>query len=192
MAAGADTSATPGRRICGNGTLRMGAHVGGNVFADVAVAAGGATHQQTVFVGERHGQAVDLGARATYCRSISSGSNLSARSCQACTSSREKASARLVMGWGCCTRVNSLNGSAPTRWVGESGVDPIRVGCLDLFEFAHQGVILGVADLGIVEGCGSDSCDSGSGRARYGVGSQVRPTSPPPTLSRCRRHGGDK
>ena len=41
---------------------------------------------------------------------------------QATRSSLEKALARLSMGRGCRTDTKESRGSAPTRWVGESGV----------------------------------------------------------------------
>ena len=44
----------------GEGDGVNGAQVGGNVLADHAVAPGGPLHEYTVFVGQGHGQAVDL------------------------------------------------------------------------------------------------------------------------------------
>ena len=59
--------------------------------------------------------------------------------------------AKLSMGLGCWTDVKAERGSAPMRWLGESGV--IRSGCCSSIarSFAHEGVVLVVGDLRVVE-----------------------------------------
>ena len=55
------------------------------------------------------------------------------------------------MGLGCWTDVKAERGSAPMRWLGESGVIRSRVLLFEDSEFAHQGVVLVVGDHGVVE-----------------------------------------
>ena len=56
-----------------------------------------------------------------------------------------------IIIWRCTTTANFSLGAAPTRWVGESGVSSSGCSRLERLEPAHQGVVLGVGKLGIVE-----------------------------------------
>ena len=51
------------------------------------------------------------------------------------------------MGTRCSTSPSGPPAGAPTRWVGESGVDQLRVCRLQLDELAEEPVVLGVGHL---------------------------------------------
>ena len=84
-------------------------------------------------------------------KAVSSGTCLASRSAQAWSSSELKALSRLIIGTRWATGANSVDGAAPTVEVGESGHHQVGVLGLDGPQLAHQGVVLGVGDLGIVE-----------------------------------------
>ena len=49
------------------------------------------------------------------------------------------------------TLTNPSRGLPPTRWVGESGGGKLRMLGLERLQAAHQGVVFGVGDFGLVE-----------------------------------------
>ena len=87
----------------------------------------------------------------TKAASAVSGAMRAMRSNQACSSSRPKASSRLIMGERCCTGENNAEGAPATRRVGESGVT--RLGCASsrTRSSPDERVVVGVGDLGRVE-----------------------------------------
>ena len=78
-------------------------------------------------------------------------SRVATRRCHATSSSSLNALPRLSIGTGCsaCTKLSA--GSAPTRWVGESGVTSSGFASSISRRLPEEGVVLGVAYLGPVE-----------------------------------------
>ena len=55
------------------------------------------------------------------------------------------------MGELCATLTKPSRGLPPTRWVGESGVEQLGMLGFQIAQLAHQRVVFGVADLGLVQ-----------------------------------------
>jgi hypothetical protein len=126
----------------------------GDVLADLAVAARGAALQDAVAVDERDGQPVDLrlGDEAERGSSMPSRRRwLRMRSIQPRSSSSLRALASENSGCRWRTFSSRETGVAPTRCVGESGVDQLGVLGLEAAQLVEQRVVLVVADLGVVE-----------------------------------------
>ena len=73
------------------------------------------------------------------------------RATQARSSSSERALASETSAAGGVTFSSRETGSAPTRWVGESGVTSSGCSRLDRAQLVEQRVVDVVADLGVVE-----------------------------------------
>ena len=142
----------PGGRIVAAQPVRHGADradVGGDVLADVAVAAGGPADELAVLVGDRDRDAVDL-RLADVGRSHGRAPSRT-RSRQATSSSSSNTLSSDSRRAECLTGANRADGAPPTRWVGESGVS--RSGCFSssAAQLAQQPIEVGVGDLGRVE-----------------------------------------
>ena len=73
------------------------------------------------------------------------------RSTQARSSSSERALSSESIGSRCATFSSRPTGSAPTRWVGESGVAQLGVLGLQHAQLREQRVVLRVPDDGVVQ-----------------------------------------
>ena len=123
------TSSTSGAPLpaAASGATAMVAHVGGDVLADAAVAAGRGLHEPAALVAQGHGQAVDLQlahepspARPPRPRAT--------RSPHALSSASSIALSRLVIGTRWTTGANVADsGAPPTCVVGESASDELGV-----------------------------------------------------------------
>ncbi len=131
------------------GDVGDGGHVGGDVLAGAPVPSGGGLDEPAVAVGEGDGQSVDLELADE--GGVRRGPAWPAGRPRPASSSGLKALSRLIMGTRWTTGANRAEGAAPTVVVGESGHHQVGMVGLDGPQLAHQGVVLGVGDLGVVE-----------------------------------------
>ena len=127
-----------------------GGHVGGDVLAHLAVAAGGRLHEPAPLVADAHGQAVDL-ELADVLRRAAPPRPRATRAPHAVSSPASNALSRLIIGTRWTTGEKVTDAQPWTRCVGESGTTRSGMRLLQRPQLQQQGVVLGVRHLGFVE-----------------------------------------